>query len=119
MGFRKFLLNEQSEHFSHRLGTVLTAVHELIAGGKQIGARHLVRQSEAVVREIRKILHGTWPSSERKHLLVLQKCGVALMKCIDEKGDLREVLNSVRHEIEQLSGDAGGPLHHLGAPEKK
>jgi hypothetical protein len=117
MRFKKFLLTEQRNYFSHRVGDVLTSVHELIRGGKQIGARQLVRHSQVVVNQIRKILHTSWPKSEYKYLVKLQKCGVALAKCIDEKGDLRETLNGVRHEIERLVEKIGNPINTLAAPE--
>ena len=120
MGFRNFLLNEQHSYLSHRVGDVLTSVHELVRGGKQIGARQLVRHSQGVVNQIRKILHTSWPKTEYKYLRRLQRCGVALAKCIDEKGDLKEVLNSVRHEIEELSDKIGQPINTLGTtPEKE
>ncbi len=119
MEFKKFLLTEQREYLSHRVGDLLTGVHELVQGGKQIGARQLVKHSEAVVNQIRKILHTSWPRTEYKFLRRLQKCGVALAKCIDEKGDLRDVLNSVRHEIEELSQKLGEPINTLGTPKKK
>lgn len=119
MEFKKFLLTEQREYLSHKVGDVLTGVHELVQGGKQVGARQLVRHSEGIVNQIRKILHSSWPRTEFKYLRKLQKCGVGLAKCIDEKGDLREVLNSVRHELEQLSQKLGEPINTLGSPKKK
>lgn len=116
MEFKQYLLNEQHQYLAHRIGDVLTGVHELISGGKQVGARQLVRHSENIVNEIRKILHATWPRSEYKYLKPLQRCGVALAKCVDERGDLPETLNSVRREIEKLSQKLGMPLHRLGSP---
>ena len=91
--FKSYLLNEQHEYLAHKVGDVLTGIHELIQGGKQIGTRQLVKHSEVVVNQIRKILHSSWPRSEMKHLRVLQKVGVAIMKTIDEKGDLNDTLN--------------------------
>jgi hypothetical protein len=114
MEFKKFLLNEQKEYLAHKVGDVLTSVHELIQGGKQVGARQLVRHSEGIANQIRRILHSSWPKTETKHLKVLQKCGGALMKTIDEKGDLNDTLNSVRSEIEGLSQKLGQPINSLG-----
>lgn len=119
MEFKKFLLTEQRDYLSQKVGDVLTAVHELIQGGKQVGARQLVRHSEGIVNQIRKILHSSWPRTEYKFLRKLQKCGVGLAKCIDEKGDLTDTLNSVRHELEQLSQKLGEPINTLGSPKKK
>lgn len=118
MEFKKFLLNEQHDYLSQKIGDVLTGVHELIQGGKQVGARQLVRHSEGIVNQIRKILHTSWPRTEYKFLRGLQKCGVALAKTIEEKGDLRETLNSVRSEIEQMSHKLGEPINTLGSPKK-
>jgi len=119
MEFKNFLLNEQREYLAHKVGDVLTSVHELIQGGKQVGARQLVRHSESIANQIRRILHSSWPKTETKHLKVLQKCGVALMKTIDEKGDLNDTLNSVRGEIEQLTQKIGQPINTLGVSKKK
>ncbi len=119
MGFKNYLLTEQRDYFASRVADILTAVHELVSAGKQVGARQLLRHTEGVVNQIRKILHTTWPRTNFKHLRKLQKCGVALMKTIDEKGDLRETLNSVRHELEQLSGKLGQPINDLGVGEKE
>src|SRR5580698_7225364 len=102
--FRDFLLKEQKEYLAHKVADVLTTVHELLEAGKQMGAKQLIRQSEYVVNQMRKILHSTWPRSEHKYLKVLQKCGVALMKAIEEKGDLPETFLSVKSELEKLSG---------------
>ena len=117
MEFKKFLIVEQSEYLAEKIGDVLTGVHELITGGKQIGTRQLVRHTEGIVNQIRKILHSSWPKSEQKYLRHLQKCGVALMRCIDEKGDLRETLNGVRAELEGISGKLGIPINTLGKPD--
>lgn len=119
MEFKKFLMTEQHDYLSQKVGDVLTGVHELIQGGKQVGARQLVRHSEGIVNQIRKILHTSWPRTEFKFLRKLQKCGVALAKTIEEKGDLRETLNSVRREIEGLSQKLGEPINTLGSPKKK
>jgi hypothetical protein len=119
MGFKSFLLTEDRNYLAEKIGDILTGVHELVTGGKQIGARQLVRHSEGLVTQIRKILHTNWPKTEFKFLRQLQKCGVALMKTIDEKGDLRDTLNSVRRELEQLSGKMGTPINDLGTHKKK
>lgn len=119
MHFKRFILNEQHEYLGHKVGDLLTSVHELVQGGKQVGARQLVKHTEGLVNQIRKILHTSWPRTEYKFLRRLQKCGVALMKCIDEKGDLTETLNSVRAELEDLSHKIGAPINKLGSKPKK
>lgn len=116
MRFKQFILTEQRQFLAHRVGDILTAVHELLSGGKQVGARQLVKHSEGVVNRIRKVLHSSWPRSDQKYLKPLQKCGVALMKTIDEKGDLNETLNGVRGELEKLSEKLGEPVNTLAKP---
>lgn len=118
MNFKDFLLTEQKDYFTGRVADILTGVHELLTGGKQIGARQLVTHSEGIANQIRKVLHSNWPKKNNKYLRILQKCGVGLMKTIDEKGDLRETLNSVRHELEQLQQKIGEPVNDLGSPKK-
>lgn len=100
--FKEYLLTEGKQFLTDRVKDVLEGVEDLISAGKQLGARQLLRNSESIVNQIRKILHQSWSRTEYKHLKVLQKCGVAIMKTIDEKGDLRDVLNSVRKELVHL-----------------
>lgn len=117
MRFKKFLITEQKEYFGEKVNDVLTGIHELLKAKKQMGAKHMVRNAENIANQIRKILHASWPRSEHKHLRVLQKCGVALMKAIDEKGDLPEIFNSVRVELEKMSHKIGVPANQLGTDE--
>jgi len=119
MNFKQYLITESREYLGHRVGDILTSVHELIAAGKQVGTRQLVKSVETIVIEIRKVLHNSWPRTEYKYLKKLQKCGVALMRAIDEKGDLREILNSVRNELESVSEKIGVPVNNLGRKKKE
>jgi hypothetical protein len=119
MGFKEFLLTEQNDYFSEKIGDVLTSVHELLNNSDQLGARQIVKHSEGIANQIRKILHTSWPRTLLKYLRRLQKCGVAIMKAIEEKGDLKEVIESVKGEIEKISEKLGTPIHHLTTPDKK
>jgi hypothetical protein len=119
MRFKQFLLTEQKEYLGDRINDILTGIHELLQAGKQMGARQQVKNSEEIAGQIRRILHGSWPRSEHKYLKVLQKCGVALMKAIEEKGDLPEVFNGVRAELEKLSGKLRTPVNKLGTGEEE
>jgi hypothetical protein len=119
MEFKNYLLTERRDYFASRIGDILTAVHELITAGKQVGARQLVKHTEGIANQIRKVLHTNWPKTHYKHLRRLQKCGVAIMKCIEEKGDLQEILQSVRHELEKLSEKIGLPINDLGVTNKE
>ncbi len=53
MNFKEFLLNESEDFLAQKVGDILTAVQELVDGGKQVGARQLVRNTEVVVAQIR------------------------------------------------------------------
>lgn len=114
MRFKEYLLMEQKEFLSDKINDILTGIHDLLQAGKQMGARQQLKNSEEIANQIRRILQRSWSSSERKYLKVLQKCGVALMRAIDEKGDLPEVFNSVRVELEKLTGKLRVPVNKLG-----
>ncbi len=119
MEFKKFLITEQKEYLADRINNILTGIHELVQAGKQMGAKQMVRNAEHIANQIRKVLHASWPRSEHKYLRVLQDCGVALMKAIDDKGDLPEVFNSVRAELEKLTRKLGVPANQLGTGEEE
>lgn len=118
MEFKSFLLVEQKEYFADRVNNILTGIHEFLSSEKQMGAKQSVKQTEIIANQIRKVLHASWPRSEYKHLKVLQRCGIALMKAIDDKGDLPEIFNSVRAELEKLSHRLKVPTNNLGTEEK-
>lgn len=119
MEFKSFLVNEQKDYFASKIGNVLTSVQQVISSGKQIGTRQLIRDAEQIVNQIRRVLHSSWSSVEKKYLPSLQKCGVGIMKAIDEKGDLIGVLNSCRSEIEKVLNDIGEPINQLGDTSKE
>lgn len=114
MEFKNYLLNEQNEYLNHKVADVLTSVHELLQGGKQVGTRKLLDDSELIVGQIRTILHSTWPHSSDGVLRALQRVGVAIAKCCNEKGDINEILNSARVELEKITKKLGTPVNHLG-----
>lgn len=115
MQFKQFLLNEGQSYFAQKLGDVLEALQDLSDNAKNIGTRQLVRYSEEIVNHMRIILHTHWSKEEEKHLRTLQKVGVAIMRAIEERDDLPEILVSATQEIQKLMGDIGVPMHNLGA----
>lgn len=117
MEFREFLLLEHRLYLGQRIGTIMNAIDELGGDSKAIGARNLTKYSEKIVNQIRRILHSNWPKEERKHLKSLQKVGVALMKAIEEKDNLDEVLASAKSEINGLLKKMKVPLNKIGVPE--
>lgn len=112
--FKDFLLNENRSYLGEKIGNILTAVHDLDDEGKTMGMRQMMRFCEKIVALIRRILHSNWPQTEQKHLKTLQKIGVAIMKGIEEKQDLRELMPSIRQELEQLSQRLGVPVNDVG-----
>jgi hypothetical protein len=118
MRFKQFLLNEQQAYLGQKVGDILTAVHELRDDAKNMGARDLTRFSQRIVNQIRRVLHSHWPREEKKHLLGLQKVGVAIMKSIEEKDDLGETIAGTASVLEKLVKDLGVPIHKLASTDK-
>lgn len=116
--FKSFLLHENNNYLGQQIGDILTASQELRDDSKHMGTRDLVRFSQKIVNQIRRVLHSNWPREEKKNLLVLQKIGVAIMKAIEEKDDLPGIISSAAQELEKLSGKMGVPLHHFSSPDK-
>lgn len=114
MGFKYFLLNEEKSYLSQRVNDILTALHDLEEDIENLGTRHITRMAESIVNQIRRVLHSNWSEKQHKSLKVLQKAGVAIMKAIEEKGDLKAILASATQEIEKLSGDLGNPVSDIG-----
>jgi hypothetical protein len=77
---------------------------------------HLVSNSQTIVNQIRRVIHH-WPQSEEQNLITLQRCGVAIMKTIDEKGDLVEILKSCGQHLSGISGKNEAPVNDLGEDE--
>lgn len=119
MEFKEFLLFESRVVLGQKVGDILTAVHDLGSDSKSMGSRNLVRYSEKVVNQIRRILHQHWPREDTKYLKSLQKVAVAIMKAIEEKDDLEAVIGSAGQELEHLAKKLGVPIHRLGVPEKQ
>lgn len=117
--FREFLLTEQRAYLGEKVGDILTAAQELNSDSKHMGSRDLNRFAERLADRIRTILKTQWPRENTKHLLALQKVGVALMKAIEDKGDLHGTVAGAVAALEKLSGQLGTPLHKLGPTTPK
>lgn len=114
MGFKYFLLNEEKSYLGQKISDILTALHDLLEDIDNLGSRHVNRMAESIVNQIRRVLHSNWSEKQHKNLRVLQKVGVAIMKAIEDKGDLNSVLASSAKEIEKLTGDLGRPVSDFG-----
>lgn len=115
--FKKFLLNENQAYLGQKIGDLLTGAQDLRDEGKNMGARELVKFSEKLVSQIKRIIHSSWPKESRKYLKDLQKIGVAIMKGIEEKDDLYEIITASASELEKISAALGVPINKFGSPD--
>lgn len=115
--FKYFLINENKSYLGHRVNDVLTALQDIQNDMENLGTRHLSRLAENIVNEIRKILHGQWDVQQHKHLAQLQKVAVAIMKTIEDKGDLKEILPASAQALQSIAGKLGVKTNELQAPE--
>jgi hypothetical protein len=86
---------------------------------ENLGSRHLTRLAEEIVNQIRKIIHSQWSPKNQKHLEELQKIGVGILKTIEDKGDLKEILPAATQALQNLSGALGAKVNDLQAPEQE
>lgn len=115
--FRNNLLTEDKSYLGRRIGDVLNGLQDLEQNAPNIGTRELNSNAEAIVNQIRRILHTNWPRDDRKHLEALQKSGVAIMRSIEEKGDLPSAISDSGKELQKVLGDLGVKVNNLGSPE--
>ena len=111
--FRDFLLNESRYVLGQKVGDILNAMQELADEGPHMGKRQLVRHTEKMASLIRRIIHGSWQKKVQQHLKTLQKVGVALMKAIEEKDNLEDVLSSSSQELQSVLKSMGVPIHQM------
>lgn len=117
MRFKEFILTEAEDYFVQRISNVLNALQELNDAAGDMGARHLVSNSQTIVNQMRRIIHTHWPQSEKPGLETLQKCAVAIMKAIDEKDDLQGVLKASQAHLEALAGRQEKPSNRLATED--
>lgn len=104
MRFKEFVLQENKNYLDQKISDILSALQDLNDSAENMGARHLVSNATTIVNQIRRIVHTHWPENDEPKLLVLQKCGVAIMRAIEEKDDLESVLRACQPNIEEISG---------------
>jgi hypothetical protein len=117
MKFKQFLLNESKAYLGQKVGDILTAVQELNNDAANMGTRDLIRFSERIVNQIRRILHSDWPKEETKYLTTLQKVGVALMRSIEEKDDLPGTIAGSSSVLEKLVANLGTPINKFATTD--
>lgn len=115
--FKWFILNEQQAHLGVKLNDILTALQELQQDMAGMNLRHVVKITEDIVNQLRKILHSQWSPGQTKQLKQIQKIAVALMKTIEDDGDLKEIIPSAAAELEKVMSSVGQKANALKAPE--
>jgi hypothetical protein len=117
LSLKDFLICENKVYLGQRISDVLSAIQDLEENKGGMGARQLVANSDRIVGQIRKILHGTWSKKEEKWLLQLQKIGVALAKAIEDNDQLEETLSASSQEIQDLMTKMKVPITNLGSDD--
>lgn len=117
MDFRNFLINEDTEYLSVRMSDILNALQDLNQEVKSMGMRQVVKSTETIINQIRRILHSNWPKEEDDTLKQLQKIGVALAKSVEDKDNLEGTLQAAQQALENVMGETGSPANQLGEPE--
>lgn len=119
LDLKDFLINENKAYLGQRIGDILSAVQDLEQNKGGMGTRQLVANSDRIVGQFRKILHGNWSKKEEKWLKQIQKIAVALAKSIEDKDDLENTLSSVSHEIEDLMSKMNVPVNSLASSDSE
>ena len=116
--FKSFLLNENKYYLGQKIGDILAALQSLSEDASNIGNRGLIRASQGIVNQIRRILHGRWEDEDVNSLKELQKVGVALCKAIDTKDDLASVITGAVDVIEKITQDMEVPINDVGSEQE-
>jgi len=117
LDFEEYLLNENKNYLGEKIGDILTALQDLSQNGKAMGTRQLMRGTEGVCNQIRKVLHSNWQKTNEKYLPTVQKVGVALMKAAEEKDDLPSIIDGAVGELEGLLDRMKVPVNTLATAE--
>lgn len=113
MQFRQYLLTEETNYLAQKIGDILSATQSLAQDASNLGTRQLVKSSQRIVDQIRKILHDSWSDKEERALKELQKVGVAISKAIDSNGDLEEILNTSVEVLQNATEELKSPINNL------
>lgn len=120
MRFKEFILQEQTNYLSEKIGAALTDAQRLRDEAPNMGLRDLTRFSERMVKKIRGILHSSWPEATKKYLQQLSKIAANIMFAIDSSRkttspkDLPSIISAVTASLEKLVADMGTPVNKLG-----
>lgn len=115
-GFKNFLLVENEQFLATQINDVLSALQDLQEEIENIGTRNLVKTSQVIANNIRNIIKSHWEIASDKPLISLQKCGVAILKAIQEKSDLKDIIPSLIEELQKTIDEMGQPVNKIGSP---
>ena len=118
LDFRTHLLTEDKSYLGKRVGDILNGLQDLSQNSASMGSREANKNAETIVNQVRRIIKTNWPQGDKKHLESLQKVGVAIMRAIEEKGDLEDTLSNSTKEIEGVMQKLGVTINDLGSPEE-
>ena len=116
INFKDFILNENKILLAQKVGDILSALQDLNDNMKSIGTRMAVRNIENIVNQIRKILRTKWPDRDQNNIKNLQKCGVFLMKNIEEKNDLEFAVKTSISMLEKIVNSNQDLVNNLASP---
>ena len=111
------MINEARSHLGEKLGDILASLQNLSDDAPNLGTKKLVSSCEGVVKNIRPILRGDWPDTEKPTLRTLQKVAVALKKTIDSDEDLKSTVATAVQELQKTSEKLGEPVNQIGSED--
>ena len=117
--FKQFLLLENEQFLAVQMNNVLQDLQDLQDEIENIGTKNLVKTSQLIANNIRNIIKSHWEISTNKPLVSLQKCGVAILKAIQEKSDLKDVFPSLIEEIQKAISQMKEPVNRIASPSAK
>jgi hypothetical protein len=117
LNFKDFLISENTAYLSQRVGDIQNALQDLKDNAGGMGKRQVTTAASVIVNQIRTILHSNWSKKNIRSLASLQKVGVAVMRAIEDKDDLTDVLTSSIEEMQKMAGELGTPINQLASPE--
>ena len=118
-GFKNYLILENEQFLAVQINNVLEDLQNLQDEIESIGTRNLVRTATIIANNIRNIIKSPWEISDKKALFSLQKCGVAVLKSIEEKSDLKELIPELVNEIQTALGYLKEPVNKIASPSAK
>jgi hypothetical protein len=115
--FKNFLINENKYYLGQKVGDILSALQSLSEDAPNLGNRALIRASQGIINQIRRVVHGRWDDEDLNSLKSLQKVGVAICKAIDEKSDMSGILAGAVAVIEKITQDSEVPVNDLASDQ--